>query len=399
MPKVIFHIDIDSFFVSAHRIINPQLKNKPVIVAKQKTGIHGIATSVSYEARKLGIKIATPLSLIRKNFKNVYFVTLWYELYSYFSNNFFHHLTKTWTKKIEKMSIDECYLDATDLLIQKNISQQQLAQQIQKDIWDNLNLPVTIGIGKNKFLAKMATNRGKPAGIFHLDEKNFKSVIYPLPIQEFLYIGKSSIPKLNKMGIYTIGDFAKQSLNNKKLQTLFGIRFKKLLDNAHGMGDDLINSKSFEFQQIGKEKTFDNGFTTDHSFIKNEIKKICEQISQKAKSQNTFGQVISINFKINFHESFNKQKKLNEKVNNFKQIFQVASDIFEKYWNNQELRGIGVYLSELEKGTEKFKQVDLFSTETNSKVDSRVLNVVEQVNLKLEKKAVFLLNLNHYKKN
>lgn len=160
---VIFHIDIDAFFCSAEELFNPHLKNIPFAIAGQ--GTHAIISTCNYLARQYGIRSAMNATTAKQLCPNITFIDPHHDRYGTISEKFFNLLRNKFTNNIEPMSIDECFLDATDIIQYFHNNPVILATEIQKTVLENLGLSISIGISNNKFLAKMATDLNKPMGI------------------------------------------------------------------------------------------------------------------------------------------------------------------------------------------------------------------------------------------
>nr|WP_307923419.1 hypothetical protein [Mycoplasmopsis bovis] len=150
--NIIFHIDFDSYFVSAHRSKDHKLKNKPVAVSNGLS--RSICSSISYELKNVGIKVGWPRFMIEKKMPDTIFVEPNFDLYYTTSNNIFDYIASNYTANIEVGSIDECWVDVTSISEGKNPV--ALARKIQEDIKEIFDIPVSIGISYSKWAAKMA---------------------------------------------------------------------------------------------------------------------------------------------------------------------------------------------------------------------------------------------------
>jgi DNA polymerase-4 len=166
--KIILHIDMNCFFPSVETIINPKLKKLPVIVGGKNN--KGVVCSANYEARKYGVKASMPMFEAIKKCQNAVLIEPNHELYQEYQEKFILLLKENFTNEIEIASIDECYMDITRL--SKNKTPMQIAIQIQNLIFSKLSLPCSIGIGNNKFMAKMGSNSKKPMGITEMFERD-----------------------------------------------------------------------------------------------------------------------------------------------------------------------------------------------------------------------------------
>ncbi len=168
--QIIFHIDLNAFYASAEISRNPNLEGKPLVISGKSK--RSIITTASYEARKFGIHSAMPLFQAYKKCKNLIVLPADFELYHRLSNEFFSILS-SYSEILEVASIDECYVDVTKVIQDKNYHPVELARRIQNDVYEQLNLKCSIGISPNKFLAKMASDMKKPMD-YYIDSFKLK---------------------------------------------------------------------------------------------------------------------------------------------------------------------------------------------------------------------------------
>ncbi|HZJ87415.1 MAG TPA: DNA polymerase IV, partial [Erysipelothrix sp.] len=267
--RVLFHIDINAFYASAHLTIEPELEGKPVVVCRDVQG--SVVTTASYEARQYGIGSAMPLSQAKRLCDDLVVVELDFELYNDLSQSFVN-IIKSYSKTVEQASIDEVYVDVTDV-IKTYDKPLDLAINIQKQLLDELKLPVSIGVGPNKFLAKMASDMDKPLGITVLRIREVETKLWPLAIDQMHGIGKKTVPRLKEIGVHTIGDLNNVSFDKVKL--ILGNRTQVFIDYANGLGSAKLNTDA-SAKSIGQSQTFSKAI-----FDYDELKeKILKEISQ-----------------------------------------------------------------------------------------------------------------------
>lgn len=213
MERLILHIDVNNAFLSwtaVERLKSGEeldIRTIPALIGGNEKERKGVVLAKSQLAKQFGIKTGEPLYFARKKCPEVQVFPCDFEVYKKYSKAMIE-IFKQYTEKIEQFSIDECFLDMTYFLL-KNETIEQKAQQISKNIKEKLGFTVNIGIAHNKLLAKMASDFEKPDKIHTLYEEEIPKKMWPLPVSELLMVGRKSIPKLEKMGIKTIGDLAK----------------------------------------------------------------------------------------------------------------------------------------------------------------------------------------------
>ncbi len=220
LTTAILHLDADSFFASVESAKDPALFGKPVITGSER----GIATSMSYEAKALGVGRGMPIFKIRKDFPQVIVVASDYEAYAMYSKRMFE-VVKRYTDTVEKYSIDECFADLSEYAVQGKEKCIWVMQQIQKDIKKELNISVSIGCGSTKVIAKIGSKWNKPHGITMITDDLLTEYLSVLPVGNVWGIGTQTTKLLNMRGIETA-----QDLVNIPLDRLQRFAQKPLID-------------------------------------------------------------------------------------------------------------------------------------------------------------------------
>src|SRR5690625_4754744 len=243
--KVIFHVDMNSFYASVEMAYNPSLKGKAIAIAGNPEERRGIIVTSSYEARAMGVRTTMPIWEAKKHCPDLIIIRPNFERYRNMSAEIFKLLLEI-TPLVEPVSIDEGYLDVTNHSENPLI----LAKKIQTNILEKLDIPCSIGIGPNKFLAKTASDMKKPLGITVLRKRDLPYKLWPLPIEKMYGVGKQTAKKLKKINIHTIGDLAKS--DTYTLAQLLGINGERLKNRANGFDPSDVDPDSVnDFKSIG----------------------------------------------------------------------------------------------------------------------------------------------------
>jgi len=217
LERQILHIDVNNAFLSWAAV--DMLKNGeeidireiPAVIGGDETRRAGIVLAKSMLAKKCGVKTAETIYSAKKKCPNLrVYSGCEYKVYKEYSNKLYQLLLE-YTDKIERFSIDECFLDMTEYLMKDTLLNK--AKEISRRIKEELKFTVNIGVAHNKLLAKMASDFEKPDKIHTLFGDELEDKMWPLPISELFMLGKKTVPKLNKMKIFTIGDLAKSDKN------------------------------------------------------------------------------------------------------------------------------------------------------------------------------------------
>lgn len=372
--RVIFHIDLNSFFASAEVLKNSALEGQPVVVA----GMHrrSVVSTASYEARNYGVHSAMPLHMALEKCPQLVVVQGDYAWYEELSIRFFNYV-KRFSPYLEPASIDECYIDVTEA-IRAYKRPLDLAWRIQKGVYEDLRLPCSIGVGPNKFLAKMASDMRKPMGITVLRRQEIKRKLWPLSIADMFGIGKKTVPLLERQGIYTIGDFANPA-NEAKIMALMGKHAYQLIQNARGFGSNRLDYNT-SVQSISQSTTLDTNIV-EYEEVKSVFKRLANKLSQRAKQEDLRGALISISIRYADFTNAVRSTTISEYTNDADVLLEHALLLFDQHNNGKEIRHLGIGLGSLFSKTRTVDQINLFQDVKAEPTDST--DILKQLNKQL----------------
>ena len=198
--RIIFQVDMNSFYASVEQAHNPSLKGKAIAIAGDPKQRRGILVTCSYEARAKGIYTTMSVWEAKRKSPDLILLPPDFPKYRTASKAMFDIL-RSYTPLVEPVSIDEGYMDVTNISGNKAI---ELAESLQRRILRELDLPCSIGIAPNKFLAKTASDMKKPMGITVLRKRELPEKLWPKKVIEMHGIGESTAHRLNELGIYSI---------------------------------------------------------------------------------------------------------------------------------------------------------------------------------------------------
>lgn len=360
MSRIIFHIDMNSFYASVEAAFDPSLQGKPLAIAGDPEERRGIIVTCSYEAREKGVKTTMSLWQAKKLCPELIVRRPNFERYRKASKAMFAIL-KTYTDLVEPVSIDEGYVDVTDV----NKHPLRLAEEIQKRLLDELLLPCSIGIAPNKFLAKMASNMKKPLGITVLRKRELKEVLWPLPVERMHGVGEKTAEKLRSINIHTIGDLANGE--TVQLERVLGINGRRLKEWANGVDHRIVDPNSvFDFKSVGNSTTLPYD-TEDEEEIIRTISKLCHSVSSRLKRKGVMGTKISLMIRFRDRKTITRSMRLENPTDKQSELEQKAIYLFQKHWDSAPIRLLGVSANDVVERKEAFKQLDIFSYEEDVK--------------------------------
>ena len=266
--KYIAHFDLDAFFVSVELLKKPELKGKPLIVGGD--GKRGIVAACSYEARKYGIQSAMPSITAKRLCPDAIFLKGSYQEYSSYSRQVTDIIANA-VPHYEKASIDEFYIDMSGM--DKFFGISQYTKELRETIIRETGLPISYGLSTSKLVSKMATNEAKPNGFLEIPAGKETAFLWPLTVDKIPGVGKQTVIQLQSMGINTIEQLAKTSID--QLEYSFGKWGKRMWEKAHGIDHNPVEPYN-EQKSLSHENTFHEDYS-DVNFLHKELVRLCEE--------------------------------------------------------------------------------------------------------------------------
>lgn len=352
--KIIFHVDMNSFYASVEMAHQPHLRGKPVAIAGNPRERRGIIVTSSYEARAYGVKTTMTLWEAKKLCPQLIVVPPNFPLYRETSAKIFKRLAEI-TPIIEPVSIDEGYMDVTD----HPVHPVKLAKKVQHILLQELHLPCSIGIGPNKFLAKTASDMKKPLGITILRIRDLPIKLWPLSVKEMHGVGVKTAEKMSQMKIETIGDLAKADVYT--LSQRLGINGERLIQRANGIDYRSVDPSSVkDFKSIGNSKTLPYD-TVDEDKIKYEFSQLAKRVEERLVRRKLKGKTIQLMIRYNNHETITRSRKKVEYTNDREEILQTILELYTDHWSGKPIRLLGITVQDLLEEKYIVEQLNLFT--------------------------------------
>lgn len=348
MSRVIFHIDMDAFFSQIEELANPNLKGKPLIVCGNPHS-RSVVSTASYEARKYGVTSGMAVGIAKRLCPQGVYVEGNPQKYIYTSVRILK-LLKEFTSMVEPFSVDEAFLEFDDLSPEEAL---RVAREIKRRIKKQFNLTGSVGIGPNKFVAKMASGMNKPDGLTVIDEGRFLALFGDKEVSELWGVGEKTKWKLNRMGIMKIRDLA--CFPEKKLKAVFGVYGRDLKSVANGIDNTPVvpYSEGVEPKSMGHEYTL-NDDVSDPAVLLSTLLMLTEKVARRLRREGYLGDTITVKIRDSGFETITRQRKLEHHVNRDDIIYNAAKRLFEDNHKGRALRLLGVSVSGLVKIREAY---------------------------------------------
>jgi DNA polymerase IV len=352
MTRTILHLDLDAFFCAVEETQNPSLRGKPFAVGG-KPDERGVVSSCSYAARAFGVRSAMPMSRALRTCPGLIVVPGRHHLYSEVSKQVMERLGRL-TPLLEQISIDEAFLDLSDL----RDPIERVARDLQAGIRDELGLSSSIGIATNKLVAKIATEVGKKAALHRPSTAEVgppfaltivpageeSAFLAPLPADMLWGVGPKTGARLADLGIHTIGDIARWP--ETELTSLFGENGRDLWRHAHGIDERAIVTE-YETKSISQETTFVRD-VSDDKLLASTLRELSEQVGRRLRHNELAGSTVKLKIRWPDFTTLTRQSTLPQPTDQGEEIASTAATLLKSVRRSgQSVRLIGVGVSNL----------------------------------------------------
>ena len=347
------------------------IRQIPAIIGGDESKRSGIVLAKSMKAKECGVKTADTIYQARIKCPNLKIFPSNFPIYRKYSNQLYQLLLE-YTDKIERFSIDECFLDMTNYL--RNDTLLNKGYEINRRVREELGFTVNVGVANNKLLAKMASDFTKPDRVHTLWKEEISQKMWTLPVSELFMLGKKTVPKLYNMQIKTIGDLAKT--DKTKLEKKFGKHGTLMWEYANGIDTSEVKYLPEKPKCIGNSVTLPKNIS-DMDKLEEIVLTISEQVAYRLRKEKLYANTVNVQLRTKNFEDTSHQKKLPEATDTTKQIYITAKELLhEMYRKGQEIRLVGVRVDNLT--DKKDEQISLFNTNKNEKQE-KLDKVIDQL--------------------
>lgn len=349
---MILHVDMDAFFVAVEELLNPALRGKPVAVGGTPSG-RGVVASASYEARKFGVRSAMPSYQAKKICPQLIFVQGHYSKYADYSDAVANILSR-YSPEVDWVSIDEAYINlyGFERLYGPAIS---VAEKIRAAIRKEVHLSASIGVARNRLMAKVASDYAKPGGLLSILPGYEEHFLKTLPVRSLPGVGEKLEKELQEMGISTINDLAAMPID--LLQSVFGINGRVLWKRAHGLDSDWYDLSGREAKSISREITLEED-TVDEEYLSAILHVLVEKAANELRKTQRKTKTITLKLRYTDLKRVSRAVTLDTATSLDDVIFREAIELLHQNWQRRvRIRLIGIHLSHFEAET---GQLELF---------------------------------------
>ncbi len=359
VDKLYLHVDMDAFFASVEERDNPALKGRPIAVGGSSDGRKGIVTAANYTARKFGLKAGMTALEAKRRCPQVIFVRLDARKYTYASAQIMD-LLEGFSPDVRILSVDEASLEISGVVWRFG-APLAVGQAVKDAIRGRCDLPATVGIARNRLVAKGAAEPSKPNGLRYIVPGSEAAYLAPLPVSKMCGIGPATEAALGKLGFKTLGELAGASEELMKLR--FGVLGPWLAQMARGeyagrMQQD--DARGAEEKSMGHERTFAEA-VSDRSGLRAWVVALAEMIARRVRTGAMIGRVLTMRLRYSDFDTFSHQSVLPEPTDDEETLILHGWKLLDQCWEkDRPVRLLGLSLGSLTPKGESTTQLNLF---------------------------------------
>lgn len=385
--RIILHSDCNAFYASCEELLDASLKDVPMAVAGDPEKKHGIILAKNEKAKKYGIVTAETVQSAFRKCPHLVTVAPHHGFYMQISKRI-NEIYLQYTDLVEPFSIDESYLDVTGSIGLFGKSPQQLADEIRHRVKAEIGVSVSIGVSFCKVFAKMGSEYKKPDATTCITRENVQTILYPQPVENFMFIGAATAARLKKAGVYTIGDLAHTQVQT--LVQLFGKQGASLHRAVNGEDNEPVRSyfEKREVKSIGNSMTFYRDLR-QLSEIKSALSALSASVAVRLRDENKKCLCVQIQIRDNEFRTISRQKTLHQPTWLQREITDVALHLLTENWSiGKPIRLLGVTAAELYDADESFHQVSFFAEEQNNDRQEKIEDTMAVLRKKYGRQVV-----------
>lgn len=357
MERTILHCDCNGFYASVECVFHPELRKVPMAVCGDPESRKGIILAKNELAKKYNVTTAETVWQAKKKCPELVLVKPHHDLYQQFSKKV-NAIYARYTEQVEPFGIDESWLDVTGSRMLFG-GGKKIADELREVVKRKLGLTISVGVSFNKVFAKLGSDYKKPDATTIISRQNYKSLVWPLPAEALLYVGKASKEVFYKLGIHTIGDLA--AMSEEVLVTKLGKIGSQL--HAYANGEDISPVASIYDRQ--EAKSVGNGMTFKRNLlgvedIKSGVLYLSDSVAARLRRYGYQCRTVSVALKDPQFHTMQKQTTLDSPTDLAKDIYDISMELILSFWDLQKpIRAITVTASHFDEG-EGGKQLSLF---------------------------------------
>ncbi len=381
---------MNACYASIEQKLNPKLKNIPMAVAGNPKNRNGIILAKSQEAKEAGVKTGEAIWQALGKCPNLTLVPPQYDQYLKHSK-LARKIYYDYTNQVEPFGLDECFLDVTDSTHLFG-SGEEIANEIRQRMKEELGITVSVGVSFCKIFAKLGSDMKKPDAVTIIREDNFRKKVWPLPVGEMVGVGRATERKLNRIGIFTLGELAKADLD--LIRNLLGVNGLYLWEYANGLDIRPVHDRDHQepIKTIGNSSTCRKDLLTNREVF-NVLQELAFSVSRRLREARLEACGVEIFVRNNELQSYNYQSPIKLASQSSIVLARSGFDLFkEKYKWDFPVRAVGIRAIKLRKEGGG-SQIDVFCDYKKQEKEENCDRAIYKIRKKYGREAISFLGL------
>ena len=368
MDRIILHCDCNGFFASVELLSHPELRDLPVAVCGDPKSRHGIILAKNEPAKAFGIKTAETIWQAQRKCPNLVLLPSHHALYSEYSKKI-NAIYEQYTDLVEPFGIDESWLDITGTVHLFGGDPVAVADELRRRIREELGLTISVGVSFNKIFAKLGSDYKKPDATTVISRDNFRTIVWPLPVSDLLYVGRAAASLLERYDVNTIGDLAQ--FDREALNTLLGKQGIQLWEYANGMENSSVLPAETYIppKSVGNGETFPHDLTTIDE-IRSGVSMLADSIAFRLRRHHLKATTLQVTIRDPHFRDICRQKPLSGPSCVARELTEISMELIQESWKiGDPIRAITLTAHNLVPEDEATQQLDLFGSNSIQRRD------------------------------
>ncbi len=331
------HVDMDAFYASIEERDQPALRGKAVIVGGSPQG-RGVVSSANYLARRFGVKSAMPAAQAKRLCSQAVFLPPRIDHYARIASQI-RQIFLQYTPLVEPLSLDEAFLEIGDAepRLQKEVD---VGREIQRRIQSQLSLASSVGIGPNKFIAKIASDLKKPKGFVVVREEEVQAFLDPLPVERIWGVGPRTASRLRGLGLTTVRELRR--FPREALKSRFGHAGEHYWRLAHGMDQRLVATHR-QARSISAETTFESDLHHGEHLL-GSLQSLAERVAERLRGQGLYAGTVTTKVRFASFRTVSRAQSLSQPSNDSSTLWATTKQLYTRCLaaSNEPVRLLGV---------------------------------------------------------
>jgi len=389
MDRVVFHCDCNSFYASVELLSHPELKSVPVAVCGDPKSRHGIILAKNEPAKAFGVKTAETIWQAQRKCPNLVLLPPHHDLYRTYSKQV-NAIYERFTDLVEPFGIDESWLDVTGTLHLFGGDPRALADRVRNTVREETGLTVSVGVSFNKIFAKLGSDYKKPDATTVITVDNFRSLVWPLPVTDLLFVGRAAARVLEQYGVRTIGELA--AFDRQALVNLLGKQGGQLWSYANGLENSPVASARAYTppKSVGNGETFPRNLTS-RTEVERGVAALADEVARRLRKHQLKAATLQVTIRDPAFKDLCRQRPLAVPTCTARELTRAALDILDHSWKKgAPIRALTLTAQNLIPEEEAAEQQDLFAPEAPKRREKaeKLERVMDQLREKYGRDAV-----------